>query len=66
MSAEGGPKREDNVTYIDEFRRERWLLKLEVARQTGSIAVFNADLGQDAKVIPFPRQEDGPDPEGAA
>lgn len=54
----------DNVVYIDEYQRERWLLKLEVAREAGSVAVFNADLGQDAQVIQFPEHHDVPD--GAA
>ena len=51
------------LVYIDEHRRERWLLKLELARRTGEIAVFNADLGNDAAVLPFPEQTD---PEPAA
>lgn len=49
------------LIYIDEYRRERWLLKLEVARQSGAIAVFNADLGQDAQVLPFPEPPEGGD-----
>ena len=53
------------LIYIDEHRRERWLLRLEMARETGAVAVFNAMYAQDAKVIPFPEQPD-PDPEGAA
>lgn len=51
------------LVYIDEHRRERWLLKLEVARQSGAIAVFNADLGKDATVLPFPEPTQ---PDGAA
>lgn len=47
------------LVYIDEYRRERWLLKLEAARSMGAVAVFNADLGQDAAVLPFPEQPDG-------
>lgn len=63
MTAEAPKSPDDNVTYIDEHRRERWLQRLETARQTGQIAVFNADLGRDAKVLPFPTPED---PEPAA
>ena len=51
----------DNVIYIDEFRRERWLLKLHLARETGEIAVFGSLHDQDATVIPFP---DRSEPEG--
>lgn len=54
----------ENVVYIDEYQRDRWLLKLQVAREAGGVAVFNADLGQDAQIIQFPTQEDIPD--GAA
>lgn len=56
----------DNVIYIDEFRRERWLLKLEIARDMGGVAVFNAENpdGEVADVIPFPGKEG--DPDGAA
>ena len=42
------------LIYIDEFRRERWLLKLQVARETGEIAVFGAIQPDLADVIPFP------------
>lgn len=51
------------LVYIDEYRRERWLARLEAARQMGTVAVFNADLGQDATVLSFPEQSD---PEPAA
>lgn len=54
----------DNVTYIDEFRRERWLLKLRVARETGEIAVFGAIHEKNAEIIEFPQKHD--DPDGAA
>jgi len=54
----------DNVTYIDEFRREQWLLKLRMARETGAVAVFGALQPTDAQIIPFPTPDDEPD--GAA
>ena len=50
----------DNVFYIDEFRREQWLLKLRIARESGQVAVFGALQPTDAKIIPFPT----PDPTG--
>ena len=56
---------EDNVVYIDEFRRERWLLKLRLARETGEIAVFHSQQDGLATVIPFPERPE-PDPEDAA
>lgn len=49
------------LIYIDEYRRERWLLRLEVARAAGAVMVFNADLGADATVIPFPVPPEGGD-----
>ena len=55
---------DDNVVYIDEFNRERWLLKLRVARETGRVAVFNQHRSQDAQIIPFRRPDN--DPDGAA
>ena len=54
------------VTYIDEFRRERWLLKLQVARETGAVAVFGAIQAEDAKIIQFPTRPDPEPPETAA
>lgn len=58
---------DDNVYFIDEFNRERWLLKLEIARRTGQVAVFNADLGRDADILPFRRREEPTEtPEPAA
>lgn len=54
----------DNVVYIDEFRREQWLLKLRVARESGTVAVFGAIHEEDAQVIPFPVRGEVPD--GAA
>ena len=51
----------DNVTYIDEFRREQWLLKLRLARESGQVAVFGAMQPTDAKIIPFPTPPTGPE-----
>ena len=53
----------DNVSYIDEHNRERWLLKLRLAREQGRVAVFNAQNTHDAIIIPFPTPEP---PDGAA
>jgi hypothetical protein len=53
-----------NVTYIDEFNRERWLLKLRLARESGRVAVFGAIQPTDAIIIPFPTPNKPPD--GAA
>jgi hypothetical protein len=53
------------VIYIDEFRRDRWLLKLQVARETGEVAVFGAIQPKLADVIPFPVQPEA-EPDGAA
>lgn len=47
-------KIDDNVVYIDEFNRERWLLKLRIARESGRVAVFNGVQQHDAEIIPFP------------
>lgn len=49
------------LVYIDEWRRERWLLKLAIARETGEVAVFGALQPEDAQIIEFPAQDD---PEG--
>lgn len=52
---------ETNVLYIDEFRRERWLQRLEAARAAGeSVLVFGVEQPVLAEVIPFPT------PDGAA
>lgn len=55
----------DNVTYIDEFKRERWLLRLRVARESGEVATFGALQDQDAQIIPL-RPEQTDEPDGAA
>lgn len=56
-----------NVIYIDEYNRERWLLKLRVARATGQVAVFNAKQREEHtnldNLIIFPER---PQPDGAA
>jgi hypothetical protein len=60
---EGEP---DNVTYIDEHRRERWLARLERARKMGEVLILNGIVqeGHVADVIPFPQKqpEDPGDP----
>lgn len=56
----------DNVVYIDEHNRERWLLKLKIARESGQIAVFGAIQPEPAKIIPFPQRNADQPPDGAA
>lgn len=56
----------DNVVYIDEHNRERWLLKLKIARESGQIAVFGAIQPKPADIIPFPKPYDDSEPDGAA
>lgn len=60
---EGDP--DDNVTYIDEFRRERWLLRLRVAREMGEVILLHGKpIKGEAQIIPFPTKPNQPD--GAA
>lgn len=60
---ESGP--DDNVTYIDEFRRERWLLRLRVAREMGEVILLHGKpVEGEAQIIPFPTKPNQPD--GAA
>lgn len=56
----------DNVVYIDEHNRERWLLKLRIARETGQIAVFGKIQPKPAEILQFPDIYDDSDPDGAA
>lgn len=56
----------DNVVYIDEHNRERWLLKLQIAREQGRIAVFGAIQPEPAKIIQFPTERTNKSPDGAA
>lgn len=50
-----------NVLFLDEGRKDRVMRQLNIARQQGRVAVFNAELDEPAKVIPFPRRPDTPD-----
>ena len=62
------PEADDNVTYIDEHNRERWLLKLRIARAQGQVAVFGAMQPKPADILPIdmhPRYEPHFDTEGA-
>lgn len=55
-----GEVNDDNVVYIDEFKRERWLLKLRLAREVGQHTLSSeVDL---SNLIIFPT----PDGDGAA
>lgn len=55
----------ENVVYMDESRRARWLRQLEDARKIGGVATFNFEYKEPAKVIPFPERDNnetgGPD-----
>lgn len=54
----------DNVTYIDEFKRERWLHRLRVAREMGEVIIKNGKpVEGEAVIIPFPTPGPG---DGAA
>lgn len=53
---------DENVVYIDEFRREQWLLKLRIARESGRVATFGAIRDTDAQIIEFPKQPEPPEP----
>lgn len=50
-----------NLVYIDEFSSERWLLKLQVARESGQLAIFNADFKHPGQLLLFPEQPTPPD-----
>ena len=54
----------ENVAYIDEHRRERWLARLERARKLGEVLVINGVVqeGHVADVIPFPDRRKPEDP----
>jgi hypothetical protein len=56
----------ENVVYMDEARKARWLRQLDDARNIGGVATFNFEYTDPAKVIPFPRKDDDPTPDGAA
>lgn len=51
----------ENVLYLDEYRRAKWMVELKRARDAGGIAVFGAMHDELATVIPFPVQEGTPD-----
>lgn len=42
-----------NLVYIDEHNRERWLLKLRIARAQGQVAVFGAMQPKPADILPI-------------
>lgn len=49
----------DNVTYIDEFKRERWLHNLRVSREMAKLVVPTPEQVFGRNVIPFPIDEEG-------
>ena len=54
----------ENVVYLDEYRKAKWLSDLKRARDTGQVALFGQELTEPAQLLLFPAREDGPD--GAA
>lgn len=60
---ENGPDKK--VTYIDEFKRDRWLLRLRIAREMGEVIIQHGKpVEGEAQIIPFPKKqpEDPGDP----
>ena len=55
----------ENVVYMDESRRAKWLRQLEDARNLGGVATFNFEHKEPADIIPFPIKPDD-EPDGAA
>ena len=55
----------ENVVYMDEFRRAKWLSELHRARDMGQIALFNMEYDNPAQLFLFPMRSEG-DPDGAA
>lgn len=51
-----------NVLYLDDYRREKFMTKLRAARESGEVAVFGALNEGLAEVIEFPQYT----PDGAA
>ena len=49
----------DNVVYIDEFKRERWLHNLRVSREMAKLVIPTPEQQFGRNVIPFPEQPDG-------
>ena len=57
----------ENVVFMDESRRARWLRQVEEARRIGGVATFNFEYDEPAQVIPFPGKPIEPEgPDGAA
>lgn len=51
-------KPDDNVTYIDEFKRDRWLLRLRMAREMGQVIIEKGrPIEGEAEIIPFPQKQ---------
>lgn len=57
---EGVPDTE-NVVYMDEARKAKWLRLVDDARKVGGIATFNFEYDEPAKIIPFPDKPEPPD-----
>lgn len=57
---------EENVLYIDEYRKAKWLAELKRARRTGQMALFGAELTDPGQLILFPTPESPENPDPAA
>lgn len=62
-SVEAEPNTE-NVLFMDEYRRAKWLAELKRSRDLGTVAVFGNQYDQPAQIIQFPVSGEVPD--GAA
>lgn len=51
----------NEVIYLDERRKERWLRQINLSRETGKVAIFSAMQSTDAEIIPFPTKPEGGD-----
>jgi hypothetical protein len=48
----------DNVVYIDEFKRERWLHRLRVSREMAKLVTPTPEQQFGRNVVPFPEERD--------
>lgn len=55
----------ENVVYMDEYRKARWISELNRARDMGQIALFNQDYEHPGQLLLFPTPGEG-EPDGAA
>lgn len=55
----------ENVLYMDEYRKARWLAELKRSRDLGQMALFNGEYELPGQLILFPVST-GEVPDGAA